>query len=370
MTSSVDMLTYMKLRGDLSFGVAAFNDVDAMILTQLSSIDYQDTMPGARTVENLGFSKWKDRPLVSTVAKKYKEKKEKENCTQLQPKEELLFLVGESRRFSKLRMDGFIRDTDMEKEKQFSAVTFFFSPFCAHVAFRGTDGSFVAWKENFNMSYQLPVPAQEDAVKYAEKLLKEPFLKCTIGGHSKGGNLALYSSVFCEPKAQKKIRQVFCFDAPGFMQDISEKPEYITIKERIRAYVPESTVFGAIMKIPFDAFVVKSDETGIRQHGMITWQVKADGLVLCKERDEFSRGMERAINEWIKEIPAEDKPGAVNEVFEILRKSGILSMDDLTHMDWKRMVGLLRSATKMTAKNREHFLAIVKRIWEESRKTK
>ena len=86
MTSSVDMLTYMKLRGDLSFGVAAFNDVDAMILTQLSSIDYQDTMPWARTVENLGFSKWKDRPRLTNVAKKYKEKKEKENCTQIQPK--------------------------------------------------------------------------------------------------------------------------------------------------------------------------------------------------------------------------------------------------------------------------------------------
>lgn len=66
--------------------------------------------------------------------------------------------------------------------------------------------------------------------------------------------------------------------------------------------------------------------------------------------DGFIRGMERAINEWLEEIPAEDKQGAVNEVFG--------------------MVGLLRSATKMTAKNREHFLAIVKRIWEESRKTK
>ncbi len=368
MTTSADMLIYMKFRGDLPFWKAAYNEVDVMILTQLSSIDYRDTMPGARNVDELAFCRWSCKPLLSEVAQKYKKRKQEEQQTVFSEKEQLLFLAGESRRFSKIRMDGFIRDTDMEKVKQFSAVTFFFSPIRAHVAFRGTDDSFVAWKEDFNMSYQFPVPAQEDAAKYLDKLLGQPFLWCTAGGHSKGGNMTLYAAVFCSPGVQKKIKKIFCYDAPGFSQDISENPSYIKIKNRIRAYVPKSTVIGTIMKVPFEAGVVESNAIGIRQHGLFSWQVEASGLVLCGERDAFSRSMENAINEWLDEIPTEDKPIAIDEAFEILRKNEIKTMDGLAHLDWRKTVGLFRGATKMSAKNRERLFTIIKRIREESKR--
>lgn len=365
----IDMITYMKLRGDMPLWMRPWNDVDAMILTQLSSIDYQTLVPNAKNVNELSFVKWKERPTIGAVAQKYKERLAQENRIP-QKKEELLFLVGESERFSKIRMDGFIRDTNEAEEKQFSAVTFFFTPIHAHVAFRGTDGSFIAWKENFIMSYQMPVHAQADATRYLEILGQMRTLKFSVGGHSKGGNMALYSASFCNEKVQKKIKKVYCFDAPGLLEDISEKEGYLRIMNKMTAFVPQSSVIGTIMKVPYLPAVVKSDAVGLKQHSMFTWQVTATGLDCCKDRDAFSYHMEQTINEWMDSVPMEQKPDAINEVFEIFRKNNIMTMDDMLHLDWRKMVGLFAGATRMSAKNRNHIIDIVKKLWDESRNNK
>ena len=68
MRNSVNMLSYMTLRGDISFMQSPFNEVDAMILTQLSSIDYSDCMPDAAHAEQLVVRKWQARPSVGEVA--------------------------------------------------------------------------------------------------------------------------------------------------------------------------------------------------------------------------------------------------------------------------------------------------------------
>lgn len=75
--------------------------------------------------------------------------------------------------------------------------------FGLYVAFRGTDGTLVGWKEDFNMAVRCPVPSQESAYRYADSILDrtERFLSAKkspdimIGGHSKGGNMAVYAAM-------------------------------------------------------------------------------------------------------------------------------------------------------------------------------
>ncbi|MFR2314502.1 MAG: Mbeg1-like protein [Bifidobacterium sp.] len=43
--------------------------------------------------------------------------------------------------------------------------------FRLYVAFRGTDGTLVGWKEDFNMAVRCPVPSQESAYRYADSIL-------------------------------------------------------------------------------------------------------------------------------------------------------------------------------------------------------
>lgn len=374
MRNSVNMLSYMTLRGDISFMQSPFNEVDAMILTQLSSIDYSDCMPDAAHAEQLVVRKWQARPSVGEVADNYRKKKEaqkkdtQDKVPAFTEKENLLFLVGKSKRFEKVRMDGFVRDSDVEKEKKFSAVTFYLDPFWAHIAYRGTDGSFISWKENFNMTYEMPVPAQTDAVRYLETVAAQKMVKCSVGGHSKGGNIALYAAAFSKAEVQKKIKAIYCFDAPGYLRDISQDASFQNIAACIRAYVPESAVIGTVMNTPFTPEVVRSDEVGIRQHSMLTWQVEATQMEHCERRDDFSLRMETIVNGWIDRIPQEQKPQAVNDVFEIFRRNKITEFSQLYHMDWRQVVGVIKGATLLPAQTRDLFVSMIKTMWEEGRK--
>ena len=42
-------------------------------------------------------------------------------------------------------------------------MTFILPDGSSYVAFRGTDSTIVGWKEDFNMTFLNPVPAQEEA---------------------------------------------------------------------------------------------------------------------------------------------------------------------------------------------------------------
>ena len=55
------------------------------------------------------------------------------------------------------------------------------------------------------MSFISPVPSQEDAVKYLNATCSYIRGRLYVGGHSKGGNLAIYSAINCNKRVKKKL---------------------------------------------------------------------------------------------------------------------------------------------------------------------
>ena len=72
----------------------------------------------------------------------------------------------EAPRFSGLRLRDYVYHVDPAAEKQFSAMTVVLPDETRYIAFRGTDDTLVAWKEDFNMGSLDAVPAQTDAASY------------------------------------------------------------------------------------------------------------------------------------------------------------------------------------------------------------
>ena len=118
----------------------------------------------------------------------------------------LLRAVCESPRFRALRVGEYAERLSEREQQQFAAMTFDVG--CGpvdslYVAFRGTDGTLVGWKEDFNMAVRCPVPSQESAYRYVNSILdrSEGFLSSgdspavMLGGHSKGGNMAVYAAM-------------------------------------------------------------------------------------------------------------------------------------------------------------------------------
>ena len=197
-----NILDYLDWRGDLQISERGFNEVDNLLLAELCYLDFGGIVPP-------GF----DAPVpLQEAMRRYDVLREHESMGVLVPDQipELGRRMAASARFSGLLLCGYENKIDDETQTQFSALTLLLPDGTAYVAFRGTDDTIVGWKEDFNLAFLPVVPAQRMAVQYlqaAAAAFSERPLR--VGGHSKGGNLAVYSAVFCSEAVQNQLMQVY-----------------------------------------------------------------------------------------------------------------------------------------------------------------
>lgn len=338
-------ITYLQFRGDLSFKSSPFNDIDAMLLSQIAGLEFFDLLEASASL--------KEYSLI------YKEKMFKDRkISSASVKEQILLLMGESVRFGDVVVTDYVTDIDESESKTFYGVTYKLERNRLFVAYRGTDGSLLSWKENFHTLYNFPTAGQENAKSYLDKVLARPFAKVMVGGHSKGANLAVYAAMFSSNKYKKKIETVYAFDGPGYMVDITTFPEYDMIKDKIVSYIPSGCIVGKLMNPPYEQTPVKSDAKGMYQHSMASWGVMGTSLIKQKAVDVSSKSTSEKLNNWFTKIPKDEMGPIVDELFGVFYNNGILHATQLMNMDVKTVLKMIRSATRLSPENRE-FLAII-----------
>ena len=206
---------YMLWRGDIELDNKNINEIDALVLTQIAYLDFSDAfvnkecVPLHEAIKNVDGSQY-DKEIFSTNKNRYN----------------LAVLMAETPRFKNLMLSDYVNNIDKDSDLQFSAICFDIDNKLKFVSFRGTDGTLVGWKEDFQLSYTTPVPAQEESRKYLNNIAKGLKKKIIIAGHSKGGNLAVYSAMFAYKNTKKKISLIYSFDGPGFEENIIESENY------------------------------------------------------------------------------------------------------------------------------------------------
>ena len=196
------VIEYLQKYGDISFREKPLNDVDSLALCQLSYLKFDGMVSDVRhNGPSVTLREIAERPDVDKLFGDVRF--EKENRALFEG-----MLSG--RRFRDMKLNCYINLVEKEWETQFSAITFILDDGTLFLAFRGTDETIIGWKEDFNMAFLSPVPGQEYSVKYVNMVtgwLHQPFY---IGGHSKGGNLAVWAGVFCPTAVQRRIAAVCC----------------------------------------------------------------------------------------------------------------------------------------------------------------
>lgn len=312
---------YLQWRGDLTLGKSEFNIVDNLILAVLSYVPF-DGIVGEKidmngiTIEEAGRQFARLDPAKLPVR---------------DPKDtELLKALAASKRFGQMTLSGYVHKTDYETEKQFSAITVNTGDKMSFISFRGTDLTLVGWKEDFNMSFQTPVPSQEEAVRYLESASKRIRGKMRIGGHSKGGNLAVYASAFCEKSVQKRIVAVYNNDGPGFNSGIIGLTGFKNMKERLFAFIPQSSIIGMLMEHSEQYTIVNSTQTGILQHDPYSWSVSGTDFIRMETVTNASLFIDKTVKEWIGKMDASQRELFCDALFNIIGASGAKNLTELT----------------------------------------
>ena len=354
-----DIYTYLKFRGDLDLKNYPLNEVDALIFSELSYIQFENIVP---TVEEKG------NITLEEAAKKYIPKEGKASIFYARY-ERLLEAMAECPRYAELQLSNYISVMNLEEKQQFSALHIHINPFLTFIAFRGTDETLVGWREDFDMSYMMPVPAQFSAVDYVNRTTKGLFQKYILGGHSKGGNLAIYSGVFCDPGVQSNIKAIYNFDGPGFHKKIVDNESYLKIKDRIYTFVPEASVVGMLMEHEEEYKVVKSYETTFMQHEGLSWSVAGTKFELVENVDEFSNSVSITLKSWLEKADYEDRKVIVNALFDILEIGGIQSVLDYKDISVHNTTAMVKAAAALPKEQREIISYLIKTWISESRKT-
>lgn len=317
------LFDYIDWRGDLTFEQAELNEVDNLILSMIAYVDFDGVVP----------SSFEEAPTLLTAGRKYaREHRGKTYVGLVVPPAvvSIMAKAAKSRRFGNIRMTGYVNDVSGEEEMQFSAVCFRLDENRTYVAFRGTDDTLVGWKENFNMSFMLPVPAQLKAVQYLNTVAASIPGEYYMGGHSKGGNLAVYAAVKCENEIKDRILRVYSNDGPGFGTGFIEGADYQDMRGKICTIVPQSSVVGMLLEHEENYEVVKSTQsTGILQHNGFTWEVLGPGFIHLNSVTHESRLIDLTLKKWLDEMDKETREKFVDSLFETFSATNAKTLTDL-----------------------------------------
>ena len=329
---------YLKWRGDLSFEASPLNEIDNMILSRFSYLPFNKIeMNNGETIDNIvkklkpfnveDFNIKGDKPLVDNLC----------NCT----------------RFKDLKVTDYVENTDLQLEEQFAAITIHLNDEEMYISFCGTDNSIVGWKEDFNLSFMQNIPAQLAGVKYLKAISKKYDKKMYIGGHSKGGNVAVYSAVFAGPTVQDKIITVTNHDGPGFDETIIERKEYKRILDKLYTYIPQSSVIGRLLEHEEKYKVVKSIEKGIMQHDIYSWQVLGTKIVQMKEVTNGSQLIDKTIKTWLKETSPEQRKNVIDILYNVIESTNVLTMREISATKMKSVAKMYKSYRNLDEKDKK-----------------
>lgn len=303
------IIDYIRWRGDLGFKASKFNVVDNLIISKLSYMSFADIMAN------------KKHATINEIAMEYFNSNNNKDIGVLLTGEFdlMLELMAKSNRYGQLNLVEYVEIIDEDIEEQFAAITVELNKHAAYIAFRGTDDTLVGWKEDFKMSFLDVVPAQEEAVNYVNKIIENhEYHEIYIGGHSKGGNLAVYSAVYAKDSVKKKIVNVYNNDGPGFKQRLLDTQKYKAISDKIVTLVPQSSVVGMLLEHEESYHVVKSNQKGVLQHDGFSWEVMGADFEYLSNVDDECKIVNMTVKKVLNTMTLAQREEFINILFDII----------------------------------------------------
>ena len=316
-----NVFDYLKWRGDLSFIQDPPNMVDGLIFSALSYIPYvgQAVQSPEKSV------------ALRDAAADFLALDDYESRVRAKNDSEMLRAAAETSRFGECMVVLYRDQFAPDRDTQFAAMTFLLPDGSAFIAFRGTDRSLVGWKEDFNMSFQEAVPAQLLAQEYVQEVAAKYRAPLRLGGHSKGGNLAVFAAAKSTPEVQKRILEVYNNDGPGFTDYLMGDAGYLVMVPRIKTYVPQSSVIGMLLEHEEPYTIVRSNQVSILQHDFYSWEVVGPGFVPMQAITADSEFLNQTIKAWIKDMDPQERNRLVDALFGLLGSGGTEKAHDIFH---------------------------------------
>lgn len=333
---------YVKRFGSIRFGNMGMTDADNAVFCRLSYLELSSF-----TGRTLGEAA-EEYILPEDANEIYKE-------TVLLLKE-----AGKTIRFGYITVENCLDITSDSLETAFYAVTFAVDMDTFFIAFRGTDDKILSFYDDAKLAYSFPVSSQATAMKYVTERLSELDGNFFLGGHSKGGNLALFAFLFLTDGEKSRILRVYNNDGPGFPQEIADILFTPANCEKIYNFFPEDSIIGRILTDGGKIKIVKSTVSGAAQHNLFTWELNGSEFKTAGRFSAFSEYIEDTLTQSLEDLPAQRIKNAANAVFEIAKAGGIKTTKDFSFKNYKNLLPAVLQLKSLLDENDSDIAAIVR----------
>jgi len=349
-----NMINYVMENGH-SFESKKFNAVDSLVLSQLAYLNFDGVVPGIADIT--APVSIQEVVAVENPDRLFQDVRESKSNRQL------LTVFANSPRFRDTKLVFYVNQIDGKAEKQFSAVTYLLSDGTAYIAYRGTDSTFVGWKEDFNMAFISHVPSQKEGVTYLNAVADRISCSLKIGGHSKGGNIAVYSAIKCRRSVQNRITHIFSHDGPGFRDEVFLSDGYLLVKDRINKTLPQSSIIGMLLQHQEKYSVVKSNRIWFMQHDPFSWLIDGDDFQYISSITKSALYMNGTLNQWVNSFDDQKRELFVNTLFQIIQATNATTFYDLTG-DWqKRAIAVLGAMKGIDDETRRFLFQTIRSLF-------
>ena len=354
---SGNIFDYIDWRGDLTFEQSPVNEVDGLILSLISYVDFSDIVPEGMQEEI----------SIYDAAEKYFEirdiEKEKQNLSMMRNAPDIIRKLAGSERYKNLKLANYVERLNSEIQEQFAAVSIILDKKTIFISYRGTDDNIVGWKEDFNMSFLESIPAQKDALKYLEALAEVWHGKIYLGGHSKGGNLAVYATVNSKATVKRRIIRIYNNDGPGFSEKVINSQRFKSVSDRIHTVVPHSSVVGMLFNHNDNFNVVCSSEAAPFQHDATTWKITGTMFERMDGLSDLGIIIDKTVSGWLDSLDDATRMNTVEMMFKVLEKAGVNTLKDLPgKKNMKNLHALLKSYNSLNSDAKKEIAKVIKEL--------
>ena len=355
-----NLITYVQQYEAQTFQEKLVTDIDILVLTEIAYLPFDEIVS----------SSFEEKTAISLnqLGKEFETIKEKEhkNNPFMITKEriQLLDVVSKSQRYKDIKVFGFMNDIDDELTKQFAAVCYQWEEESRWIIFRGTDESLTGWKEDFMMTYSDLIPAQIDAIEYLRKQAELFSGSLNISGHSKGGNLSLYASAMQEEDIQHRIKQIYCWDAPGVHRSILNTEGYQRVVSKAKRYIPQDSIVGLMLESQVPYHIIESQGSGISQHSALMWNIEDDHFVELTELTRNSQLTDQTFKQWTEVVSDEDLKLFFDTFFELIFEMGVETVNDVYYNFRMYMRQFFEKAYQMDTEKREILLRVGRLLFQ------
>lgn len=336
-----NIINYIKWRGDISLYKDPFNEVDNLGLALLIYNDFGGIVPGKDESGSIS---------VGAAADKYFKTHSIEECSMFDF-DWVLYYMAQSKRFSNLMLSDYVDINDSDRNMLFTAVTVHLPDGTLYVAYRGTTMDIEDWRLDFQLSFE-EIEAQKAAARYLRHITQKYAGNIWVGGHSKGGNLAVYAAMYAPDVVRNRIKRIYSNDGPGFSKELLDEDRFEEIKDRITHIVPSFCVVGMLFELKISHEIIASSAEKIAQHSGMTWKVEGNHFVRRMHLDEESSVYNRAIDDWIGNATMEQRKAFTKDIFDAMKAGGAVTVNDISQGGFHDFGTILLSAANSESKTK------------------